>query len=102
MRNTPIPPSPFVDLHPVVCRALCAVTCVRCWACVVRWGNRTPAPALGAPTGEPDCPPALGFGARLHVGYLLRTVRSVQQVDLPVRALNEGIDVAQLPRQVVG
>ena len=33
--EVPCPTLAVVDLHPVVCRALCAVTCVRCWACDV-------------------------------------------------------------------
>jgi len=35
----PCPTLAVVDLHPVVCRALCAVTCVLCWACDVCLGN---------------------------------------------------------------
>ena len=35
--------------------------------------------------------------ARLHVGYLLRNLSSVQQVDLPVRPLDQGVDLAKLP-----
>src|SRR5690349_14772780 len=37
-------------------RHLCAVLGVRC-----ALGNRTPAPALGAPRSEPGYPPALGL-----------------------------------------
>lgn len=30
-----MPALAVVDLHPVVCRALCVVTCAVCWACGV-------------------------------------------------------------------
>ena len=40
--EVPCPTLAVVDLHPVVCRALCAVTCVLCWACDVCRGIEPP------------------------------------------------------------
>ncbi len=64
-------------------------------------GESNPCAALGA-LQVSRITRRLSGCARLHVGYLLRTLLSVQQLDLPVRPLNEGVDLAKLPRKVVG
>ncbi len=78
----PNPALAVVDLRPVVCRALCAVTCVACWACDVNQGIEPPRLPLarqegaGLPAGSRVC-------ARLHVGYLLpvgQSSRSTSQL----------------------
>ncbi|GAA4521710.1 hypothetical protein GCM10023191_100250 [Actinoallomurus oryzae] len=56
----------------------------------------------GAPRDEPDYPPALGMVRAPTVGYLLRIPLSVQQVDLPIGPLNERIDLAKPPGEIIG
>lgn len=73
-----------------------------CWACDVSKGFEPLRLPSGAPRSEPDYPCGSRDGARPHVGYLLRIPFSVQQVDLPIGPLNERIDLAKPPGEIIG
>jgi len=53
----PVPALITADLHVVVCRVLCPVTCAPCWAALCT-GESNPRAARCAPERRPDFPPA--------------------------------------------
>ena len=65
----PVPALIVVDLHVVVCRVLCPVTCAPCWAALCTGESN---PSRGPPRARrwPVFPPAPGC-ARLRDDYLL-------------------------------
>src|ERR1700761_1697008 len=105
--EVPCPALVAADLRVVVCCVPCPVTCAPCWAAL--WpGSRTPSAARRAarrdriarrPTGSRTLPRRLPApsccccpSSRL----------SVQQIDLPVRALHADIEFAQIAGDLVG
>lgn len=97
--EAPYPPSPSR-----ICTWLCGVcrylSPVRDAGLSCELGNRTPAlPAMHQEVGR-HCPHGPAGCARLRDDYLLHP--SVQQIDLPIRALDARIDLAQFASEVVG
>ena len=90
----PVPALIVVDLHVVVCRVLCPVTCAACWAALCT-GESNPRAARRAPEKWPDFPPAPGC-ARLRDDYLLHlaarySMRSNSQLDCWMRTSSSRI-----------
>ena len=96
----PFPALIAADLHVVVCRVLCPVTCAPCWAALCT-GESNPRAARRAPERWPDFPPAAGC-ARLRDDYLLHPGRmSIHEIELPVGLLDADVKLADLPGQVI-
>lgn len=88
------------NLHVVLSRAPCSVTCAHCWAALYQ-GSRTLCAALRAP-GETGLGPPVRACARLRDNYLLHLGCSVQQVYLPIRLLDPYIEFPELAGNSVG
>ena len=97
----PFPALVAADLHVVVSRVLCSVTCAPCWAALCP-GSRTPRCPSRARSGR-TFPARPGGCARLRGDYLLHPALALfQEVELPVGLLDPHVGLAQLPGQVVG
>jgi hypothetical protein len=99
--EVPCPALAAADLHLVVRRVLCPVTCAPCWA-VLCAGIRTLRCPPRARRG-PCCPSARRV---VHASATATCSTSwswsVQQLDLPVRPLNADVELAQLGGELVG
>lgn len=95
----PVPALTAADLHVVVCRVLCPVTCAPCWAALCT-GESNPALPAARQEGWPDCPPARSVHA--SAAATCSTPRaSLHEVELPVGLLDPNVSLAYLPGQVV-
>src|SRR5579859_2674698 len=91
----PFPALTVRDQHVVMPGYACAITCATCWAALCGCAALR-VPSEGIPViSRSVC-------ARSPNGYLLLPWLFVQQVDLPVGALNFGVQLANTPGHFIG
>ena len=99
--GSPVPPSPSW-----ICAWWCGVTCtpslVSCAGRALCVGELNPDACPRRARREPNLPAALGFAHASASVTCSASHLSLQQVDLPVHPLDDGVDLAKLPGEVVG